>query len=25
MGTDRIARWGARLGLGKPTGLDLQG
>jgi penicillin-binding protein 2 len=25
MGTDRIAKWGALLGLGKPTGLDLQG
>ena len=25
MGTDRIARWGALLGLGKPTGLDLPG
>jgi len=25
LGTDRIARWGAQLGLGKPTGLDLQG
>jgi penicillin-binding protein 2 len=25
MGTDRIARWGAQLGLGKPTGLDLPG
>ncbi len=25
MGTDKIARWGAALGLGKPTGLDLPG
>jgi penicillin-binding protein 2 len=25
MGTDRIARWGKALGLGQPTGLDLQG
>jgi penicillin-binding protein 2 len=25
MGTDKIARWGSLLGLGKPTGLDLQG
>jgi penicillin-binding protein 2 len=25
MGTDRIAKWGSLLGLGKPTGLDLQG
>jgi penicillin-binding protein 2 len=25
MGSDRIARWGHLLGLGKPTGLDLQG
>ena len=25
MGTDRIAKWGGMLGLGKPTGLDLQG
>jgi penicillin-binding protein 2 len=25
MGTDRIAKWGSMLGLGKPTGLDLQG
>lgn len=25
MGTDKIARWGQLLGLGRPTGLDLQG
>jgi penicillin-binding protein 2 len=25
MGTDKIAKWGSLLGLGKPTGLDLQG
>ncbi len=25
MGTDRIAKWGSLLGLGRPTGLDLQG
>jgi len=25
LGTDRLAKWGALLGLGKPTGLDLPG
>jgi penicillin-binding protein 2 len=25
MGTNKIAKWGSLLGLGKPTGLDLQG
>jgi penicillin-binding protein 2 len=25
LGTDAIARWGSRLGLGRPTGLDLPG
>jgi penicillin-binding protein 2 len=25
MGTDKIAKWGQLLGLGKPTGLDMQG
>ncbi len=25
MGTDKIAKWGSLLGLGRPTGLDLQG